>query len=153
IAVLHMSLAVRQVSVERGYDPRDFAMLAFGGAGPLHAVEVGRALHIPTIIVPMFPGQFSAVGLLIADLRHDFVRTYYKSLARADFRELATIAGELAASARRRLREERASEARTELRVSLDVRYAEQDSSMRVPAEGLLAPNGWSGGAEAVKTA
>jgi N-methylhydantoinase A len=153
IAVLQMSLAVRQVSVERGYDPRDFAMLAFGGAGPLHAVEVARALHIPTIIVPMFPGQFSAAGMLMADLRHDYVRTYYKPLERADFRELVAIAGELVASARKRLREERASEARTELRVSLDVRYAGQDGSMSVPADGLLAPGGWDGGTEAVKTA
>jgi len=153
IAVLHMSLAVRQVSVERGYDPRDFAMLAFGGAGPLHAVEVARALHIPTIIVPTFPGQFSAAGMLMADLRHDYVRTYYKPLERADFRELTSIAGELSASARRRLRDERASEARTELRVSLDVRYAGQDGSMPVPADRLLAPDGWSGGADAVKAA
>ena len=153
IAVLHMSLAVRQVSVERGYDPRDFAMLAFGGAGPLHAVEVARALHIPAIIVPTFPGQFSAAGMLMADLRHDYVRTYYKPLERADFRELTSIAGELSASARRRLRDERASEARTELRVSLDVRYAGQDGSMPVPADRLLAPDGWSGGADAVKAA
>ena len=153
IAVLHMSLAVRQVSVERGYDPRDFAMLAFGGAGPLHAVEVARALHIPTIIVPTFPGQFSAAGMLMADLRHDYVRTYYKPLERADFRELTSIAGELSASARRRLRDERASEARTELRVSLDVRYAGQDGSMPVPSDRLLAPDGWSGGADAVKAA
>ena len=83
-----MSLAVRQVSVERGYDPRDFAMVAFGGAGPLHAVEVARALHIPTVIIPNFPGQFSAAGMLMADLRHDYVRTYYKPLDRADFSEL-----------------------------------------------------------------
>jgi N-methylhydantoinase A len=153
IAVLHMSLAVRQVSVERGYDPRDFAMLAFGGAGPLHAVEVARALHIPTIVVPLFPGQFSAAGMLMADLRHDYVRTYYKGLERADFSELTAIAGELAASARQRLREESASEARTELRVSLDVRYAGQDGSMPVPVDGLLVPGGWDQGAEAVKTA
>jgi N-methylhydantoinase A len=153
IAVLHMSLAVRQVSVERGYDPRDFAMLAFGGAGPLHAVEVARALHIPTIIIPAFPGQFSAAGMLMADLRHDYVRTYYKPLERADFHELAVIAAGLAAAARERLREERASEARTELRVSLDVRYVGQDGSMSVPADGLLVPGGWTGGAEAVGTA
>jgi N-methylhydantoinase A len=153
IAVLHMSLAVRQVSVERGYDPRDFAMLAFGGAGPLHAVEVARALHIPAIIVPTFPGQFSAAGMLMADLRHDYVRTYYKPLERADFGELAAIAGELAASARQRLREERASEPRIELRVSLDVRYEGQDGSMAVPADGLLAHGGWGRGADAVKTA
>ncbi len=153
IAVLHMSLAVRQVSVERGYDPRDFAMLAFGGAGPLHAVEVARALHVPTIIVPAFPGQFSAAGMLMADLRHDFVRTYYKPLEHADFGELTAIAGELEASARRRLREERASEARIELRVSLDVRYAGQDSSIPVPTDELLAAGGWDDGAAAVKTA
>src|SRR5207248_8297284 len=88
IAVLNMSLAARRVSVERGYDPRDFVMVAFGGAGPLHAVEVARSLHIPRIVIPNFPGQFSARGMLIADLRHDFVRTYYKSLARTDFGEL-----------------------------------------------------------------
>ena len=102
IAVLHMSLAVRQVSVERGYDPRDFAMLAFGGAGP--APRRGgraRAPHSRRSSCPMFPGQFSAAGMLMADLRHDYVRTYYKPLERADFRELAAIAGELAASARR----------------------------------------------------
>ena len=103
IAVLHMSLAVRQVSVERGYDPRDFAMLAFGGAGPLHAVEVARALHIPAIIVPNFPGQFSAAGMLMADLRHDYVRTYYKPLDRADFGELREIADEVESLARERL--------------------------------------------------
>jgi N-methylhydantoinase A len=142
IAVLHMSLAVRQVSVERGYDPRDFAMLAFGGAGPLHAVEVARALHIPAIIVPTFPGQFSAAGMLMADVRHDYVRTYYKPLDRADFGELARIAGELVASARQRLREERVSEARTALRLSLDVRYAGQDGSMPVPADDLFARGG-----------
>ena len=128
-------------------------MLAIGGAGPLHAVEVARALHIPTIIVPVFPGQFSAAGMLMADLRHDYVRTYYKPLERADFRELTAIAGELAAAARQRLREERAAEARTELRVSLDIRYAGQDGSMPVPADGLLAPGGWDAGADAVKVA
>ncbi|HEY7287616.1 MAG TPA: hydantoinase/oxoprolinase family protein, partial [Vicinamibacterales bacterium] len=56
VAVLKMSLAVRQVSVERGFDPRDFSMIAFGGAGPLHAAAVARALHIPTIVIPNFPG-------------------------------------------------------------------------------------------------
>ena len=135
IAVLNMSLAVRQVSVERGYDPRDFAMLAFGGAGPLHAVEVARALHIPTVIVPAFPGQFSAAGMLMADRRHDYVRTYYHALDRADFGELGRIAGELVASARQRFREERVSDAITELRHSLEVRYAGQDGSMPVPAD------------------
>jgi N-methylhydantoinase A len=135
IAVLKMSLAVRQVSVERGYDPRDFAMLAFGGAGPLHAADVARALHIPTIIVPTFPGQFSAAGMLLADLRHDYVRTYYSTLDRAEFGELVTIVAELSETARRRLQDERASEEAVRLALSLDVRYAGQDASMAIPID------------------
>ncbi len=77
IAIAEMSLAVRGVSVARGYDPRDFALLGFGGAGGLHAAEIARELHIPTLIVPRVPGHFSAFGMLMADLRHDYVRTYY----------------------------------------------------------------------------
>jgi N-methylhydantoinase A len=130
IAVMNMSLAVRQVSVERGYDPRDFAMVAFGGAGPLHAAEVARSLHIPTVIVPNFPGHFSARGMLLADLRHDFVRTYYRPLDRADFHELRRIADELTALARERL-----AESQIEPRHFLEVRYAGQDFSLPVPVD------------------
>jgi len=133
IAVLKMSLAVRQISVERGYDPRDFAMVAFGGAGPLHAMEVARTLHIPTVIVPNFPGQFSAAGMLMADLRHDYVRTYHKALRRADFGELRNIAGELESLARLRLSAEQVDPARTAFRYFLEVRYAGQDASIPIP--------------------
>jgi N-methylhydantoinase A len=133
IAVLNMSLAVRQVSVERGYDPRDFVLLAFGGAGPLHAADVARALHIPTIVVPAHPGQFSAGGMLMADLRHDFVRTYFQTLERADFAALERIGGELSDAARARVREERTGDTPLVLRHSLELRYAGQDFSMPVP--------------------
>src|SRR5438034_9685671 len=75
VAVMNMSLAVRQVSVERGYDPRDFVMVGFGGAGPLHAAQVARSLHIPLLVIPNFPGQFSGGGNLLADHRHALVRT------------------------------------------------------------------------------
>jgi N-methylhydantoinase A len=138
IAVMKMSLAVRQVSVERGYDPRDFAMVAFGGAGPLHAAEVARSLHIPTVIVPNFPGHFSARGMLLADLRHDFVRTYYRPLDRTDFHDLRRIADELAALARERL-----AESELDLRHFLEVRYAGQDFSLPVP----IHPNQLNAGA------
>ena len=141
IAVLNMSLAVRQVSVERGDDPRDFAMLAFGGAGPLHASEVARALHIPTIIVPTFPAQFSAAGMLMADLRHDYVRTYYKLLDRAEFGELRQIADELSDEARSRLCGARAPGA-IALRHALEVRYSGQDSSISVPVDTDLLARG-----------
>jgi N-methylhydantoinase A len=142
VAVLRMALAVRQVSVERGDDPRDFAMLAFGGAGPLHAVEVARALHIPVIIVPTFPAQFSAAGMLMADWRHDYVRTYYRPLDRADFAELDQIAGELVAAARRRLDRARVPAARTVLRHALEVRYAGQDASIPVTVDADLLARG-----------
>ncbi len=131
IAVINMSLAVRQVSVERGYDPRDFAMVAFGGAGPLHAVEVARSLHIPIVIVPNFPGQFSASGMLMANPRHDFVRTYYRPLGRTDFAELGRIAEELESQARERLRED----SPVEMSHFLEIRYSGQDFSLPVQVE------------------
>ena len=71
IAIAKMSLAVREVSVEKGYDPRDFALVASGGAGPLHAVAIARELHIPTVIVPRFPAHFSALGMLMAGALYD----------------------------------------------------------------------------------
>jgi len=133
IAAMNMSLAVRQISVERGYDPRDFAMVAFGGAGPLHAVQVARSLHIPAIIIPNFPGQFSASGMLIANLRHDFVRTYYRPLDRVDFGQLRAIVGEMMGLGAVRLREEHVPESRIQFHYFLDVRYAGQDFSLSLP--------------------
>src|SRR5580698_3740115 len=85
IAISKMSLAVREVSVEKGYDPRDFALVASGGAGPLHVCAIARELHIPKVIVPLFPSHFSALGMLLADERHDFIRTFYFDLAGLDF--------------------------------------------------------------------
>jgi N-methylhydantoinase A len=127
IAVMNMSLAVRQVSTERGYDPRDFVMVAFGGAGPLHASEVARSLHIPLVVIPNFPGQFSASGMLMADQRQDFVRTYYRRIDQADFDELALIFAEMEALARERI-------GNTDIRMQhfLEVRYAGQDFSLQV---------------------
>jgi N-methylhydantoinase A len=84
IANDRMASAIRLVSLERGYDPRDFALLAFGGAGPLHAIALARELGIPTVIVPPRPGITSALGCLVADARHDFVQTVNARLAEAD---------------------------------------------------------------------
>ena len=75
IANAHMIGAMRLVSVQRGYDPRDFVLVAFGGAGPLHANALARELGIPTVLVPPSPGIASAVGMLMTDLRHEFVAT------------------------------------------------------------------------------
>jgi N-methylhydantoinase A len=75
IANENMASAIKMVSLERGHDPRRFALLAFGGAGPLHAAAVARVLGIPKVIVPQYPGVFSALGLLLADIRVDKVWT------------------------------------------------------------------------------
>jgi N-methylhydantoinase A len=79
-----MASAIRLVTLERGFDPRDFALLAFGGAGPLHAVALARELGIPTVIVPPLPGITSALGCLVANVRHDFVQTLNVRLSEAD---------------------------------------------------------------------
>jgi N-methylhydantoinase A len=79
-----MSLAVRAVSVNRGVDPRDTALIAFGGAGPLHAVAIAREISIPRVIIPKLPGNFSALGMLMAEWRQDFVRTLIGELDRLE---------------------------------------------------------------------
>ena len=82
IAVANMATAIKEVSVMRGLDPRDFALLAYGGAGPLHAAAIAEELGMGTVLVPPMPGNFSAFGLLIADLRRDFVATRVSPTAR-----------------------------------------------------------------------
>jgi N-methylhydantoinase A len=79
-----MAGAIRLVSLQRGHDPRDFVLFAFGGAGPLHAVALARELAIPRVLVPARPGITSALGCLVADVRHDFVRTINQDLLRMD---------------------------------------------------------------------
>ena len=131
IAVSKMSLAVREVSVEKGYDPRDFSLVASGGAGPLHVMAIARELHIPRVIVPLFPSHFSALGMLLADERHDFVRTFYTDLARADFAALVAVQTEMAAEARGSLRHKSDSALETQL----DIRYVGQEFTLSVPVE------------------
>ena len=84
LADVKMALAVRSITTERGLDPRDYAMVAYGGGGPLHAVAIARELGIPRVVVPPSPSTFSAWGMLATDLRHDLVRTVLEPLARTD---------------------------------------------------------------------
>ena len=128
IGVAKMSLAVRQVSVEKGYDPRDFAMVASGGAGPLHAVAIARDLRIPTVIIPWFPSHFSAMGMLMADERHDAVRTYPAALEVLDFADLGRVVDELETDLRKMCR---SPDAR--IICQLDLRYLGQEFSLSVP--------------------
>jgi N-methylhydantoinase A len=86
-----MAGAIRLVSLSRGHDPRDFILLAFGGAGPLHAAALARELGIPKVLIPARPGLTNALGCLVADLRHDFVRTINKPLSMVNEAELASV--------------------------------------------------------------
>jgi N-methylhydantoinase A len=129
IAISKMSLAVREVSVEKGYDPRDFALVASGGAGPLHVSAIARELHIPKVIVPLFPSHFSALGMLLADERHDFIRTFYCDLASLDFAALAAVHDEMASEARKSLRHS----GNAEWQIELDLRYVGQEFTLAVP--------------------
>jgi N-methylhydantoinase A len=129
IAVNKMSLAVREVSVEKGFDPRDFALVASGGAGPLHVMAIARELYVPTVIVPLFPSHFSALGMLLADERHDFIRTHYSDLARLDFAALALVHDEMVEEAEAQLRQKRGAR----YQVQLDLRYVGQEFTLSVP--------------------
>ena len=94
IANTHMAGAIRMVSISMGADPRDFALFAFGGAGPLHAVALARELNVPKVLIPARPGITNALGCVVADLRHDFVRTLNRPL---DLVDMADVHGVLAA--------------------------------------------------------
>ena len=94
IANDRMAGAIRMVSLARGHDPRDYALFAFGGAGPLHAVAIARELGIPTVIVPARPGITNAIGCAVADLRHDFTRTVNAPLEALAAERLAAILAE-----------------------------------------------------------
>jgi N-methylhydantoinase A len=129
IAVSKMSLAVREISVAKGYDPRDFALVASGGAGPLHVMAIARELHIPKVIVPLYPAHFSALGMLGADERHDFIRTFYADLGAVDFRQLELTVKQMAAESASAL----ANRKGAEHRIHLDLRYVGQEFALSVP--------------------
>ncbi|MBM3532894.1 MAG: hydantoinase/oxoprolinase family protein [Alphaproteobacteria bacterium] len=107
VATNHLASAIRLVSIERGYDPRDFALFAFGGAGPLHATALAKELGVPRVLVPRFPGATSALGCILADLRHDFVQTINSPLAESDGAAFDAILAEQAARGRAIVERER----------------------------------------------
>lgn len=106
IANDRMAGAIRMVSLARGHDPRDFALFAFGGAGPLHAVALARELGIPRVLIPARPGITNALGCVVADLRHDFVRTVNQPLPELDEAAARAILAEQVAEGRALLERE-----------------------------------------------
>jgi len=139
IANASMANAVRAVTTERGLDPRDFALVAYGGAGPMHAVEVARELAIRSVIIPVSPGHFSAIGMLTADLRREYVRTHLCRLAEERLGELEGIYGELEREALAWLQSTGMSSEGVVYGRAADMRYVGQEHAVTVALETAFA--------------
>lgn len=135
IADTLMALALREVSVEKGYDPRDFVMVASGGAGPLHIMSLAKELNIPTVVIPNLPGQFSALGMLMSDLQHNYVRTYLSSFESSDVSVLNGIIDQMVQEGEETLQDEGAQPGQLRMQRFLDLRYVGQEFTISVPLD------------------
>jgi len=133
--------AVRLVTLQKGHDPRDFTLVPFGGAGPLHAVEVARDLQIPTVLIPLFPGLASAFGQLHVDLRHDLTRPVFRRQSELDLKDFNDLWQELEDEARQLLIAEEGVDAeRIHLERQADLKYYPQSFYLTLPLpDGELA--------------
>ena len=139
IAVARMTSSIREISIARGHDPRDFTLVAFGGAGPMHAALIAEELAIPRVLVPRHPGNFSALGLLVSDVKHDDVRTRV-GLVRDQRSAIDAAFVEMEAAAVERLVAEGFAGPTCRIDRALDLRYSGQAFELSVPvAAGVLA--------------
>ena len=143
IANTAMTNALRLVSVQRGYDPRDFVLVAFGGAGPVHANRLAIEVQIPKTIIPMSPGTTSAMGLLVTDLKHDYSRTLIRRVDRVETKVVETIYGELEVDGRESLEREGMNPEEITFLHQVDMRYVGQSYELTIPL-----PDGKLGAAE-----
>jgi N-methylhydantoinase A len=132
IAATSMSYAVKGVTTERGLDVGGFTLVAYGGAGPVHALDVARELGIRRVIVPGAPGVFSSIGMLFADLRYDFVRTWFVRLDAAPFAELERVYAELEAQGREAIAGASVAPRAVGVKRAADMRYVGQEHAVTV---------------------
>ena len=135
IANDRMAGALRMVSLSRGHDPRDFALFAFGGAGPLHAADLAHELGIPRVIVPARPGITNALGCMVADLRHDYVRTVNTPLAALDVRSVHETLAEQTRQGREMLGRERVQFDSVHVIHGADMQFQGQSHILSLPLE------------------
>lgn len=133
IANTHMAGAIRMVSISMGADPRDFALFAFGGAGPLHAAALAKELNVPRVLIPARPGITNALGCVVADLRHDFVRTLNRPLDMVDMAEVHGVLAGQEAEGRRLIGAEKIALTTTRAEYSADMQFVGQTHLLRVP--------------------
>jgi N-methylhydantoinase A len=129
----NMANAIRSRTIQKGHDPREFALVAFGGAGPLHAAEVARSLGVPEVLVPMYPGITSAMGLLTTDLKYDLIQNEFMLDGDADPARLNADFERLDAEALAQLRRDRVPADSITLEHAADCRYVGQGYELRVP--------------------
>lgn len=132
VADSNMNNALKLISVRRGYDPRDFAMVAFGGGGPIHGPSLARELNIGKVIVPVAASVFSAWGMLMTDIRHDFIQTRITSFNAAPVSELNAMWDAMTKEAIARFAEEGVSPDRTVFTYIADMRYVGQEHTVQV---------------------
>lgn len=138
IANSTMSKIIRMVSVERGYDPRSFSLIAFGGAGPMHACAIAEDLAISSIVVPTNPGLFSALGLLVSDVVHSYLVPVMKTIDRAVPTELDDIFNELQDRGRTLLEKDGFTPEQMIFARAFDTRYVGQSYELTVPTQAPL---------------
>jgi N-methylhydantoinase A len=129
----HMAVGLRLALQEQGQDPRAFALIAFGGAGPLHASTLSRSVGIPTVLVPLYPGLNCALGMLQTNVRHSYLKSQIGSLASIETDRVNQVFAELEALARREAQEEGFSPEQMKITRLLDLRYPHQGYSLCVP--------------------
>jgi N-methylhydantoinase A len=129
----NMAQGVRETTIKRGIDPREFPMVVAGGAGPNHACMIGHELEIPLLIVPRESSIFCAAGMLMTDLKHDFVRSHVGRLQDADWPEIGRLIDQMAAEGAALLEAEGIDEARRESLLKLDCRYTKQYHEVSFP--------------------
>ena len=127
-----MAKAIRRLSVEKGYDPREFTLVSFGGGGPIHAAELATELQIPRVLVPPSPGVSSALGLLTADFRHDYVRTVLWAEKQATLKQLLQVINEMKVLALTQMENEGLNGSEIIFVAGLDMRYQGQGFSLPV---------------------
>jgi N-methylhydantoinase A len=136
VANANLADAIRLALIRRGHDPRDFVLVAFGGAGPLHGAELARELSVPAVLVPPNPGITSALGCLLVDVRHDFSEMHLVPADETEPSEIESRFTELEGRARERLRAEGIADKDVRLLRSLDMRYLGQWRSLEISVDG-----------------
>ncbi|MDP6706154.1 MAG: hydantoinase/oxoprolinase family protein [Alphaproteobacteria bacterium] len=132
IALARMVSAIKEISIGKGHDPRDFALLAYGGAGPLHAALIAEELEIPKVVIPPNPGNFSAYGAVLSDLRHDYVRTLHVALGDGAMATIETVFGEMEQLGRDEVAAERVDAKAITTKRACGMRYAGQSWELLV---------------------